>query len=60
MKHEKSPQIRAGCLRGCKSGCQIITNPNTKNNAPEIIVADISGAFSHNNTAENFKRIDNG
>jgi hypothetical protein len=31
MKHEKSPQLRAGCLRGSKSGNKTIPNSKTKN-----------------------------
>jgi len=36
MKHEKSPQFRAGYLRGCKSGYRyiIISDSNIKNNIP--------------------------
>ncbi|MCL1958818.1 MAG: hypothetical protein FWF68_04385 [Spirochaetes bacterium] len=34
MKHKKNPQLRAGYLRGCKSGFKIITNSKIKNNAP--------------------------
>jgi hypothetical protein len=36
MKHEKSPQLHAGCLRGFKkSDYKTIPNSNTKNNAPD-------------------------
>jgi len=39
MKHEKSPQLRAGCLGAYKSGDEIIiANSNTKNNAPDLIL----------------------
>jgi len=38
MKHEKSPQLRAGCLGAYKSGNEIIANSNTKNNAPDLIL----------------------
>jgi len=33
MKHKKTPKLRAGCLRGYKSGNKIIAYSNTKNNA---------------------------
>jgi hypothetical protein len=41
MKHEKSPQLRAGCLSGYKSGNKTIANPNTKNNAPDRLEAGL-------------------
>jgi hypothetical protein len=51
VKDKKNPRFRAGCLGGYKSGNKIIADSDTKNNAPEIILADKSGAFSRNTTA---------